>query len=272
MSGTKRITAPAILSRKGKEKIVCLTCYTAPMARLLDKHTDILLVGDSLGMVLYGLSSTHDLSIETMALHAAAVVRGSSRSLVVVDMPFGSYQASKEEAFKSAAYLIRKSGCQAVKLEGGAVMAETIAFLTERGIPVMAHIGLEPQSVHRYGGYIAQGKTAQSQKSLLADSLAVSKAGAFALVLESITEPLARKITEKVAIPTIGIGASPACDGQVLVSDDMLGVFGSDVPRFVKRYAEIDEIVDTAAATFAEEVRSGAFPAKSHCFGIKEKK
>lgn len=267
---TQRITAPKILRRKGGDKIVCLTCYTTPYARILDNHADILLVGDSLGMVLYGLDSTLPVSLEMMAQHAAAVMRGSSKALVVVDMPFGSYQASKEEAFTHAAWLLKTSGCHAVKLEGGAVMAETILYLTERGIPVMGHIGLEPQSVHRMGGYHYQGKSATERRKLLADALAVAKAGAFSVVLESMVEPLAKKISEKISIPTIGIGASGACDGQVLVTEDMLGLFGT-TPRFVKRYATLAETINKAVARFATEVRSGHFPEGAQLFTDENK-
>jgi 3-methyl-2-oxobutanoate hydroxymethyltransferase len=267
---SKRITAPVILKRKGGDKIVCLTCYTTPYARILDNHADILLVGDSLGMVLYGMDSTLPVSLRMMAQHAAAVVRGSSKALVVVDMPFGSYQVSAQQAFKNASWLLKASGCQAVKLEGGTVMAKTIRYLTERGIPVMGHIGLEPQSVHRAGGYHYQGKTPAEQKKLLADAQAIAKAGAFSMVMEGMLEPLAKKISKAVAIPTIGIGASGACDGQVLVTEDMLGLF-ENTPRFVKRYANLADTVSKAAAHYAKDVRAGTFPGSAQLFTGKKK-
>ena len=265
-----RHSVPALRARKGGEPIVCLTAYTAPVARLLDPHVDILLVGDSLGMVVYGLDSTLPVTLDMMIAHGAAVVRASERACVVVDLPFGSYQESKEAAFRASARVMAETGAQAVKLEGGLEMAETVAFLTARGIPVMGHVGLTPQSVNTLGGYKAVGRDAEAAERIAADARAIAEAGAFTLVIEGTMEALARRITEEVAIPTIGIGGSPACDGQVLVTDDMLGLFGAFQPKFVKRYANLGETVGEAAATYAAEVRSRAFPGPEHCFGMKK--
>nr|WP_295835660.1 3-methyl-2-oxobutanoate hydroxymethyltransferase [uncultured Azospirillum sp.] len=267
---TARHSVPALRARKGGEPIVCLTAYTAPVARLLDPHVDILLVGDSLGMVVYGLDSTLPVTLDMMIAHGAAVVRASERACVVVDLPFGSYQESKEAAFRASARVMAETGAQAVKLEGGQEMAETVAFLTARGIPVMGHVGLTPQSVNTLGGYKAVGRDAEAAERIAADARAIAEAGAFTLVIEGTMEALARRITEEVAIPTIGIGGSPACDGQVLVTDDMLGLFGAFRPKFVKRYANLGETVGEAAATYAAEVRSRAFPGPEHCFGVKK--
>ncbi|KAA0598450.1 3-methyl-2-oxobutanoate hydroxymethyltransferase [Azospirillum lipoferum] len=267
---TARQSVPALRARKGGEPIVCLTAYTAPVARLLDPHVDILLVGDSLGMVVYGLDSTLPVTLDMMIAHGAAVVRASERACVVVDLPFGSYQESKEAAFRASARVMAETGAQAVKLEGGLEMAKTVAFLTARGIPVMGHVGLTPQSVNTLGGYKAVGRDAEAAERIAADARAIAEAGAFTLVIEGTMEPLARRITEEVAIPTIGIGGSPACDGQVLVTDDMLGLFGAFQPKFVKRYANLGETVSEAAATYAAEVRSRAFPGPEHCFGVKK--
>ncbi|PWC86566.1 3-methyl-2-oxobutanoate hydroxymethyltransferase [Azospirillum sp. TSH100] len=267
---TARQSVPALRARKGGEPIVCLTAYTAPVARLLDPHVDILLVGDSLGMVVYGLDSTLPVTLDMMIAHGAAVVRASERACVVVDLPFGSYQESKEAAFRASARVMAETGAQAVKLEGGLEMAETVAFLTARGIPVMGHVGLTPQSVNTLGGYKAVGRDAEAAERIAADARAITEAGAFTLVIEGTMEALARRITEEVAIPTIGIGGSPACDGQVLVTDDMLGLFGAFQPKFVKRYANLGETVSEAAATYAAEVRTRAFPGPEHCFGVKK--
>ena len=236
-----------------------LTAYTARQAQLLDAHCDMLLVGDSLGQVIYGLPSSLQVTLEMMIAHGAAVVRGSYHSLVIVDMPFGTYEQSPDQAYESCARVMAETGCAAVKLEGGQVMAETIAFLTSRGIPVMAHVGLTPQSVNALGGYGARGKDQQEQERILADGKAVEQAGAFALVIEGVIEPVAIALTQSVEIPTVGIGASVQCDGQVLVTEDMLGMF-ERVPHFVKRYEEIAETISSAAAKYAEEVRSRAFP------------
>lgn len=260
----KRRTIRDIRAAKGATPIVCLTAHSAPMARILDGHVDLLLVGDSLGMVVYGLPSTLQVSLDMMIAHGAAVVRGSERALVVVDLPFGSYQESPEQAFRSAARVMAETGAQAVKLEGGAEMAATIAFLTRRGVPVMGHIGLLPQSVNAQGGYRTQGRDAAAAAALIADAAAVAAAGAFAMVVEGTVETVAREITAAVAIPTIGIGASAACDGQVLVSDDLLGLFTEFTPRFVKRYAEVGETIAEAVAAYGADVRARRFPGPEH--------
>ncbi len=262
---TRAITPAAVRARKGADPLVVLTAYTTPMARLVDAHADVILVGDSLGMVVHGLPSTLGVTLEMMILHAKAVRRGASRALVVVDLPFGSYEAGPEQAFRSAARVMAETGCAAVKLEGGETMAETIAFLTARAIPVMAHVGLMPQQVNVTGGYRVQGRGAAAAR-VLADARAVADAGAFSVVLEKIVEPLARQITEAVPIPTIGIGASAACDGQVLVIDDMLGLFTDFRPSFVRRYAELGAAADAAIAAYAADVRARRFPAPEHTF------
>ena len=254
---------------KGGTPSVWLTAYTTPFAKLMDPHVDALLVGDSLGMVLYGLPSTLAVTLDMMIAHGAAVVRGATRALIVVDLPFASYQASPEQAFRNAARVMAETGCGAVKLEGGVEMAPTVRFLTERGIPVCGHVGLMPQSVNTAGGFRAQGKDEAQAAKVAADARAIAEAGAFALVIEGTVEPVARSITESLAVPTIGIGASPACDGQVLVSDDLLGLFGDFTPRFVKRYAELAPAVDQAVAAYAEDVRARRFPGPEHCFGVK---
>lgn len=265
-SPRRRVGVPEIRARKGGEPIVSLTAYTAPMARMLDPHVDFLLVGDSLGMVVYGFDSTLPVTLEMMIAHGAAVVRGSTRACVVVDMPFGSYEESPQGAYRSAARILAETGCAAVKLEGGVAMADTIGTLVARGIPVMAHIGLTPQSVNLFGGFRVQGRDDARADQVRADAAAVEAAGAFAAVVEGIPEPLAREITEAVSIPTIGIGGSPACDGQVLVTEDMVGLFGAFTPKFVKRYAELGDAVADAAAAYAREVRSRSFPGPEHCF------
>ncbi|MBV7255432.1 3-methyl-2-oxobutanoate hydroxymethyltransferase [Pacificimonas sp. WHA3] len=268
----RRLTVPAIQGRKvdgaTAEPIVMLTAYTARMAQLLDTHCDMLLVGDSLGQVIYGLDSTVPVSLEMMCAHGAAVRRGSYQSVVVVDMPFGSYEASPQQAFESAARIMKETGCAAVKLEGGEVMAGTIEFLSARGIPVCAHVGLTPQAVNALGGYRARGRDDAERDKILADSKAVTDAGAFAIVIEGVMEPIAREITRSVAIPTIGIGASPACDGQVLVAEDMLGMF-ERVPRFVKRFDDMAGRISAAAERYASAVRERSFPADEQLYGVK---
>ncbi|HVT51986.1 MAG TPA: 3-methyl-2-oxobutanoate hydroxymethyltransferase, partial [Dongiaceae bacterium] len=231
-----RISVPDIVAHKGQVPIVCLTAYTAPMARMLDPHVDMLLVGDSLGMVLYGFESTIPVTVDMMCQHGAAVMRGSGRALVVVDMPFGSYQESPAQAFHNAARIVKETGCQAVKMEGGRAMAPTIEFLVARGIPVVGHIGLMPQSVNTMGGYRARGRGDSEATAVMADAIAVAEAGAFAIVVEGVMEQLGDAITQRVPVPTIGIGASASCDGQVLVAEDILGLFAEFKPRFVKRY------------------------------------
>ena len=259
----KRMTVPAIRTRKanGKtdEPIVMLTAYTMRTAQLLDPHCEMLLVGDSLGQVIYGLPSTVPVTLEMMCAHGAAVVRGSWHALVAVDMPFGSYEASPTQAFASAARIMKETGCAAVKLEGGEAMAETVAFLTQRGIPVIGHVGLTPQAVNTLGGYGARGKSEAEAKKIVGDATAVAEAGAFCVVVEGVMEPIADAVTKAIAVPTIGIGASANCDGQVLVTEDMLGLF-ERTPRFVKRYADRASEIAAAAAAYREEVRSRAFP------------
>lgn len=261
-----RRNIPQLIAMKGEEKIVALTAYTAPMARLLAPHCDLLLVGDSLGMVVYGLSSTLPVTLEMMIAHGAAVVRGAPEAVTVVDLPFASYQESREQAFRNAARVMQETGCAAVKLEGGTEMSQTVAYLVARGIPVMGHVGLMPQHMHRYGGFKAQGRDPDTRNAILADAKSIAKAGAFALVLEGMMEPLAAEITRTVDVPTIGIGASPHCDGQVLVVDDMLGMFETS-PRFVKTYADIKSTITGAAASYAAQVRDGRFPSPEHCYG-----
>jgi 3-methyl-2-oxobutanoate hydroxymethyltransferase len=262
----RRLSVTDIAARKGAGSIVSLTAYTCPMATRIDAHADVILIGDSLGMVVYGMPSTLGVTLDMMIAHSTAVMRGSQHACVVADLPFGCYQASLEQAFLSAAQLMAESGVQAVKLEGGSEMAPTVQFLTQRGVPVMAHIGLMPQQVNTMGGFKVQGKDAAAARKILEDALAMEAAGAFAIVLEGIGEALARQITAALRIPTIGIGASPACDGQILVTEDMLGMFDTFVPKFVKRFAQTGEVIDAALAAYAAEVRQGTFPAPEHCF------
>lgn len=264
-----RISVPELARRKGPGSIVSLTAYSTPMARWVDAQADLIIVGDSLGMVLYGLPSTLGVSLEMMIAHGQAVMRGSERACVAVDLPFGSYQTSPEQAFHAAARVLRETGAAAVKLEAGEALAETVAFLVARGVPVLAHVGLMPQQVNVLGGFKAQGLEAAGAERVRRDALAMQAAGAFAVVLEGIAEPLARHLSEELAIPTIGIGASPACDGQVLVTEDALGLFGDYQPRFVKRYAALAPSIEQALAAYAEDVRQGRFPELGHCFGVK---
>ena len=264
----QRISVPALRAQKGKEPVVVLTAYTTPVAQAVDPHVDILLVGDSLGMVLYGLESTLPVTLDMMIAHGAAVVRGSRRACVIVDMPFATYQESPAQAYRNSARILAETGCTGVKLEGGAEMANTIRFLTERGIPVMGHVGMMPQSVAAYGGFRVQGKNDGEAKAVLADAVAVAEAGAFTMVIECVVEPLARQITATVDVPTIGIGASSSCDGQVLVTEDAAGLFSEFTPRFVKRYAELGEDLSVVARAYAEDVRARRFPGPEHCFGV----
>ena len=267
----KRPVPPDIRARKGGTPLVMLTAYTTPVARLVDPHCDMVLVGDSVGMVLHGLSSTLSVTMEMMILHGQAVARGLERAMLVIDMPFGSYEAGEAQAFRNAARLMAETGAAAVKLEGGAHMAPTIAFLTARGIPVMAHIGLTPQAVNTLGGYRVQGRGEDADR-IRRDAVAVAGAGAFSVVLEKVPEVLAAEVTERLDIPTIGIGASARCDGQVLVVDDMLGLFTAFRPKFVKRYGELGAAADAAIAAYAEEVRARTFPAAEHVFGEEARK
>jgi 3-methyl-2-oxobutanoate hydroxymethyltransferase len=266
----KRLTAPAIRARKGGPPIVMLTSYHAHTARIVDKHCDVILVGDSLGMVMHGFETTIPVTLDMMILQGHAVMRGSRRALVVIDMPFGAYEASKEQAFLSAARVMKETGCGAIKVEGGQRMAETIAFLVERGIPVMGHVGLTPQAINAIGGFKAQGRDPADWERIEADARAVDDAGAFAVVVEAVAEPLAARITAEVAIPTIGIGASSACDGQVLVLEDMLGL-SPRVPKFVKRFTELGPSIDAAVEAYAAEVRARTFPGPDHVYSMKKK-
>ena len=263
-----RLTAPEIRARKGGEKIVCLTAYTAPVAALLDPHVDVLLVGDTVGMVLHGMATTVGVTLEMMILHGQAVMRGSRRALVVVDMPFGSYEASPQDAHTSAVRVMRETGCQAVKVESGVGIADTIAFLSDRGIPVMGHVGLRPQAVNVEGGFKAKGRIEAERTKVIEEARAADRAGAFAIVIEGVARDLADEITHEVSAPTIGIGASPDCDGQVLVTDDMLGLFDW-TPKFVRRYANLRETVARAAATYAADVRAGRFPDRAEVYALK---
>ena len=265
----KRISVPDIAAKKGGEPIVCLTAYDAPMAGLLDPHCDVLLVGDSLGMAVHGLPNTVGVTLEMMILHGQAVVRGSRRALVVVDMPFGSYEGGKEVAYDNCVRVMKETGAQAVKLETSVELAEIVAFLVKRGIPVMGHVGLRPQAVLAEGGFKAKGRTDAERERVLAEARAVSDAGAFCIVIEGVAEALAREITETIDTPTIGIGASAACDGQVLVVNDMLGMFDW-APKFVRKYADLRTEIDRAAAAFAADVKTRRFPAEVETYFSKK--
>ncbi len=266
---TNRISVPEILAHKGAKPVVVLTCYHAHTARLLDEHVDIMLVGDSLGMVIHGMENTLGVTLEMMILHGQAVMRGAKKALVIVDMPFGSYEESPQVAFRNAARVISETGAQGVKLEGGARMAETVQYLTQRGIPVMAHIGLTPQRIQIFGGFKTQGRTEAEWPALEADAKAIAEAGAFSVVLEGMAEPLAAKITAEIPIPTIGIGASPLCDGQVLVMEDMLGL-NPKPPRFVREYAHLGADIEAAVKAYAADVRARAFPGKENVYSMKK--
>jgi len=261
----KALTPPDITAMKNNQPIACLTAYTTPIAKMIDDSTDLVLVGDSVGMVMHGMPNTLGVTMDMMALHGKAVRRGLNRSLLVIDMPFGSYEKSPQQAFENASRLMRETECGAVKLEGGEVMAETIEFLTNRGIPVMAHVGLTPQAVNMFGGYRTQGKGEDSKK-IIRDAKACESAGAFSIVCEKMPDSLARQITKELNIPTIGIGASMYCDGQILVIDDMLGMFTDFKPKFVKRFASLGEQVRDMAAQYAEEVRERKFPGPEHVY------
>jgi 3-methyl-2-oxobutanoate hydroxymethyltransferase len=269
-SAVKRKTAPEIRARKGGDPIVMLTSYHAHTAALVDRHCDVILVGDSLGNVMHGFETTVPVTLEMMILQGRAVMRGSQHALVVVDMPFGSYEGSKEQAFHSAVRILKETQCGAVKLEGGERMAETVAFLAQRGIPVMGHVGLTPQSINTLGSFRAQGREEGSWEPIGKDALAISEAGAFSIVIEAVAEPLARKITKEIAAPTIGIGASAACDGQVLVLEDMLGL-SPRTPKFVRRYGDLGGAIEAAVKGYADDVRARAFPGPEHVYGMKAK-
>ncbi len=267
---TKRLAAPDIAARKGKEPVVCLTAYTAPMAALLDPHCDLLLVGDSVGMVVHGLPNTVGVTLDMMILHGQAVMRTSTRAMVVVDMPFGSYEAGPETAYANAARIMKETGCQAVKVESGPEVAATVEYLVRRGIPVMGHVGLRPQAVNVDGGFRAKGRTTSERDRVLEEARATDAAGAFAIVVEGVAEDLAQEITRTVSAPTIGIGASAACDGQILVTDDMLGLFDW-TPKFVRRYADLRRLVGDAIASYAADVRARTFPASAETYALKPK-
>ncbi|NLS68355.1 3-methyl-2-oxobutanoate hydroxymethyltransferase [Bradyrhizobium brasilense] len=268
-SAIKRKTAPDLRARKNGEPIVMLTSYHAHTAALVDRHCDAILVGDSLGNVMHGFETTVPVTLDMMILQGRAVMRGSQAALVVVDMPFGSYEGSKEQAFQSAVRIMKETLCGAVKLEGGARMAETVAFLSERGIPVMGHIGLTPQSINTLGSFRAQGREEENWAPIENDARAIAEAGAFSIVVEAVAEPLARKITQSIAVPTIGIGASAACDGQVLVLEDMLGLSPRS-PKFVRRYGNLGPMIEEAIAGYARDVKSRAFPGPEHVYGMKK--
>ncbi len=271
-TSTHRATVRDIAKRKGGAPIVCLTAYTAPVAKILDSHVDLLLVGDSLAMVVYGMDNTQGVSVDMMINHGVAVVRATSRACIVVDLPFGSYEQSPAAAFDTASKVLAETGCSAVKLEGGVVMAETVRFLVDRGVPVMGHIGLQPQSVKASGGFRVHGRTEEEAARIRADAQAIADAGAFSIVLENVVEPLGRSLTADIAVPTIGIGASPSCDGQILVTDDMVGGFTDFTPRFVKQYADVAGEIERAAAAYAVDVRDRRFPAPEHCAAVASKK
>ncbi len=263
----RRITVPDITARKGGEPIVCLTAYDAPSAALLDAHCDLILVGDSLGMVVHGLTTTVGVTLDMMIMHGQAVMRGSHRALVVVDLPFGYYEDSPERAFKSAARVMRETGCQAVKIESGSYAAETIAYLVERGIPVMSHVGLRPQSMNVLGGFRARGRTQAVADEIIENAKAAAKAGSFAVVVEGVSAELADQVTAAVNIPTIGIGASAGCDGQILVTPDMLGLF-TRVPKFVKKYADMQGMIETAVKTYSDDVKARRFPGEANTYNF----
>jgi 3-methyl-2-oxobutanoate hydroxymethyltransferase len=264
---TRRVTAPDIRSRKGGDPVVCLTAYTAPMAEILDPHCDLLLVGDSVGMVVHGLPNTVGVTMEMMILHGQAVMRTSKHALVVVDMPFGSYEGGREQAFANATRILKETGAQAVKVEAGTYVGDTIAYLVERGIPVMGHVGLRPQAVNVDGKFKAKGRTAEERERVLAEAKAADDAGAFAIVVEGVDETLAPEITAAVRAPTIGIGASAQCDGQILVTDDMLGLF-EWTPKFVRRYGDLKGIISQAVAGYASDVRARRFPAAAETYAL----
>lgn len=271
-SEIKRRSVPELMAYKGNKKIVCLTAYSAPIARLIDPAVDLILVGDSTAMVGYGMRDTLSITLQQMTDHGAAVVNATQQACVVIDMPFGSYQVSPQQAFENAAFMLAHSGATAVKIEGGVALAETTRFMVERGIPVLAHVGLMPQYVNTMGGFKAQGMNETAAERIVADAVAHQEAGAFAVVIEGVAESLGRRITETLRIPTIGIGASPACDGQVLVTEDILGLSGDRIPRFAKNFGDAASVIRDAAQQYAHEVRDGSFPAMEHCFGVKKTK
>lgn len=266
----RRKTVNDIAAAKGGQPLVCLTAYTAPMAEIMDPHCDVLLVGDSVGMVVHGLSSTVGVTMDMMILHGQAVMRGSHSAFVVVDMPFGSYETNSDQAFLNAARIMKETGCQAVKIESGAYAADQIAHLVERGVPVMGHVGLRPQAVNVDGGFKAKGRTSEERSRVIAEAKAADEAGAFAIVIEGVAEDLAREISGLVSCPTIGIGASSSCDGQILVTEDMLGLFDW-TPKFVRKYGDLRQSVTDSVANYAQDVRTRAFPADAETYAIKKR-
>ncbi len=265
----RRMTAPQITARKGGEPIVCLTAYDAPTAAILDKHCDLILVGDSVGMVVHGLPTTVGVTLDMMIMHGQAVMRASTQALVVVDLPFGSYEDSPETAFRSASRVMMETGCQAVKIESGSYAADTIRYLVERGIPVMSHVGLRPQSMNVLGGFRARGRRKEVEDEIISNAVAAAAAGSFAVVVEGTSAEIADKVTKAVAIPTIGIGASSSCDGQILVTPDMLGLFDR-VPKFVKKYGDMGNQIETAVQDYAREVKSREFPFEANTYSFKK--
>ncbi|MBT6094065.1 MAG: 3-methyl-2-oxobutanoate hydroxymethyltransferase [Rhodospirillaceae bacterium] len=269
-SSIERVGTDAIGARKGRDPLVCLTAYTTPMAKALDPYCDLLLVGDSLAMVIYGLETTRGVTLDIMIAHGQAVMRGTEHACVVVDLPHGSYETSQYQAIASAARVMSETGCQAVKLEGGVEMASTVRAIVDAGVPVLGHVGLLPQKAEHRGGFKIQGKDDEGAKQVMADAQAIADAGAFAMVIEGTVEPVARAITKQVEVPTIGIGASPACDGQILVTQDMIGTFADFTPKFVKKYADLGSAMTNAAKAYADDVRARRFPGLEHCFGVEK--
>ena len=268
---TRRKTVRDIASAKRGVPLVCLTAYDAPTAAILDPHCDILLVGDSVGMVVHGLPSTVGVTLEMMILHGQAVMRGAQQALVVVDMPFGSYETNADQAFLNAARVMKETGCQAVKIESGAYAAHQIAHLVDRGIPVMGHVGLRPQAVNVDGGFRAKGRDQAERDKVMGEALAADRAGAFAIVVEGVAEDLAAEVSDAVSCPTIGIGASASCDGQILVTHDMLGLFDW-TPKFVRRYADLRTDIGKAAEQYAADVRARSFPGAAETYALKPTK
>lgn len=264
----KRVTAPDIAARKNGTPIVCLTAYTTPVAEILDEHCDLLLVGDSVGMVVHGLPNTVGVTMEMMILHGQAVMRGARKAMVVVDMPFGSYEGGAEAAYANAVRILKETGCQAVKVEAGPTVADTLAYMVQRGVPVMGHVGLRPQAINVDGGFKAKGKAGEERRRILEEAKATAAAGAFAVVVEGVAEGLAREITQAIDVPTIGIGASAGCDGQILVTDDMLGLFDW-TPKFVRRYGDLRGEIGKAVAAYADDVRARSFPGPAEIYFAK---
>lgn len=267
-----RLKSSDIRAMKGAGSVVCLTAYDTPMAKRVDQHCDLILVGDSLAMVVYGLETTRGVTLDIMIAHGQAVMRGSSRACVVVDLPHGTYEQNPQQAVASALRVVAETGCQAVKLEGGEEMAETVAAIVDAGVPVLGHIGLLPQKAEHRGGFKIQGKDDEGAQQVYKDAAAIESAGAFAIVIEGTVEAVAREVTARSGVPMIGIGASPACDGQILVTQDMVGLFADFTPKFVKRYADAGKLIEDAVADYAAEVRGGQFPALEHCFGVPKTK